>query len=145
MHNLLATVSCSITEALETGVKHIQDLTFSQVMYSQSDLGEVATADLPPQLVEPHPPSKRQVVHHPLRMGQVVGGLPKSRVLRGLLLLGHVLLGLQPLFPLRGQQGDDLLLRWRRLQVSPWGGDDDTILKNVFTSLYWMEKRWIQK
>lgn len=95
------------------------NLTFCQVVYPQFNLGEVSGADLPSQLVKPHPPSKSQVIHHFLRMGQIVEGLLIHSALRLLLLLQHVLLCFHFPSHVVGFQVDDVLLTWRRLQVSP--------------------------
>lgn len=100
--------------------QNTQHLTFGQVMYSQSNLGEVSGADFSSQLVKPHPPSKCQIIHYPLWMGQIIHGLPQRSALHHFMLLCHVLLCLR-LFPhLWGCQGEDLFLTWRCLGVSPW-------------------------
>ena len=80
-------------------------LTFSQVMNSKSNLGEVARPDHPSQLVKADPASEGAVVHGPLWMGQVVAGLLEGRVRQGLQLFSSVLLGLQ----LLGGEGEDIV------------------------------------
>lgn len=127
--NLLTQLRCQLTASCPTWCMKIwklvfkkTNLTFGQVVYPQSNLGKVAGADLPSQLVKPHPPAKSQIIHHFLRMGQIVEGLLIHSVLHLLLLLHHVLLCFHFSPHILGLQVDDVFLAWRRLQMSPWEG-----------------------
>lgn len=90
-------------------------------MDPQSNLGEVARANLPSQLVKPNPSSKCQLVHHRLRMGQIIQGLPKCCALHRLHFIGHILFCLH-LFP-HFWGCEDCFLMWSCLQVGPLNRD----------------------
>lgn len=109
----------TVTETVVNKRHSSQDLTFGQVMYPKSNLGEVPGSNLSSQLVKPHPPSKCQIIHHPLRMGQIIAGLPKGCALHHLMVNCHVLLCFC-LFDHVGRcQGGEIVLMWSRLQVRP--------------------------